>query len=463
MTARTTSLRTRLAGTLGLFFLAGLIALYIGAISYARLAADKSYDRLLAGSALSIAETLSFEDGKVQVDIPYASLDMLSAAPDDRVFYRVVGPDHRTVTGYPDLPAGHMMRPGDSEPVGQFYDARYRGEDVRFVSLAREIAQPGRTGWVYVQVGQTRRARDALARELVIGSLAPILLMTIVALAVVWFSVDRALRPLGQLSAELAARQPEELHAIATPVPKEIVPVADSINGFMARLSGNIELLRSFIADAAHQIRTPLAAIHAQAQVAEDGDLDEMRSGLIAVRRNAAKLTRLVNQMLSDATVQHRSEVRDFAEFDLLHSVRQIVREAVPVAEDSDVRFTSPLREAPMVGDRIMIGEAIKNLIQNALTHGRSEHGEVVIELAAADGGGYILCVCDRGPGIPHDRIERVFERFTRGETGSPGAGLGLPIVRRAILSHGGRISLSNRSGGGLKVEVILPREALRR
>lgn len=464
MTERTTSLRTRLAGTLGLFFLAGLIALYVGALAYARLAADKSYDRLLAGSALSIAETLSFEDGEVQVDIPYASLDMLSAAPDDRVFYSVVGPDRRTVTGYADLPSGDARRrSGDDDAIGQFYDARYRGEDVRFVSLSREIAQPGRTGWVYVQVGQTRRARDALARELVIGSLAPILLMTVLALAIVWFGVDRALRPLGRLSAELAARQPEELHPIATPVPKEIIPVADSINGFMARLSGNIEMLRNFIADAAHQIRTPLAAIHAQAQVAEDGDPEEMRSGLVAVRRNAAKLTRLVNQMLSDATVQHRSELRDFAEFDLLHTVRQIVREAVPVAEDNDVRLTSPLRIAPMVGDRIMIGEAIKNLIQNALSHGRSEHGEVVIELDTADNGGYVLCVCDRGPGIPPEKIDHVFERFARGETGAPGAGLGLPIVRRAILSHGGSIALSNRPDGGLLVEVMLPREARRR
>lgn len=477
MTPRTTSLRTRLAGTLGLFFLVGLAALYVGALSYARLAADKSYDRLLAGSALSIAETLSFEEGKVQVDIPYASLDMLSAAPDDRVFYRVIGPDRRTVTGYPDLPTGNGKDGSDSDAVGQFYDARYRGEDVRFVSLSREIAQPGRTGWVYVQVGQTRRARDALARELVINSLAPILLMTILAWAIIWFGVDRALRPLGRLSAELAARQPENLHPITTAVPKEIVQVADALNGFMMRLSGNIELLRNFIADAAHQIRTPLAAIQAQAQVAEDGDLDDMRSGLVAVRRNAAKLTRLVNQMLSDATVQHRSEVREFAEFDLLHSVRQIVREAVPITEDSDVRVTSALRAAPIIGDRIMIGEAVKNLIHNALSHGRSEYGEVEIEIAAADSdsaanagtdvhrgrSGYVLRVCDRGTGITPDKIERVFDRFARGQTASPGAGLGLPIVRRAILSHGGDIILSNRVGGGLMVEVTLPMKALRR
>jgi two-component system sensor histidine kinase TctE len=462
VTARTTSLRTRLAGTLGLFFLAGMIALYIGALSYARLAADKSYDRLLAGSALSIAETLSFEDGQVQVDIPYASLDMLSAAPDDRVFYRVVGPDRKTITGYSDLPNGQAPRRPNSEAIGQFYDARYRGEDVRFVSLGREIAQPGRTGWVYVQVGQTRRARDALARELVIGSLAPILLMTVLALFVVWFSVDRALRPLGRLSAELSSREPHELSPVVTPVPKEILPVAEAINMFMHRLSGNIEALRSFIADAAHQIRTPLAAIHAQAQVAEDGSPEEMRSSLVAVRRNAAKLTRLVNQMLSDATVQHRSDVRDFAEFDLLATVRQSVHEAVPSTEDSDVRLTSPLREAPIIGDRIMIGEVVKNLIQNALTHGRSEHGEVAIDLVSSDSGGYLLRVADRGIGIPPAQFEQVFERFARGGSDAPGAGLGLPIVRQAVVSHGGTISLTNRPGGGLVVEVMLPREARR-
>ncbi|MBL0915561.1 MAG: sensor histidine kinase [Sphingopyxis sp.] len=440
-----------------------MIALYAAALSYAKLAADKSYDRLLGGSALSIAETLSILDGKVQVDIPYSSLDMLSAAPDDRVFYRVVGPDRRTVTGYSDLPDAPPRRGlrSDSDTSGQFYDASYRGEEVRFVSLAREIAQPGTTGWVYVQVGQTRRARDALTRDLVFGSLAPILFMTVVALGVVWFGVTLALRPLGRLSNELANRQPEDLNPVVTPVPTEIVPVADSINGFMGRLRDNIDTLRSFIGDAAHQIRTPLAVIQAQAQVAEDGDVSEMRGSLVAIRRNAAKLTRLVNQMLSDATVQHRSDVRVFAEFDLLATVQQSVREAVPMAEDSDVRFTSPLSQAPMVGDRLMIGEVVKNLIQNALTHGRSEHAEVSLALVETPDG-YLLSVADRGKGIREDDREQVFERFARRNNDEPGAGLGLAIVRRAVDSHHGTITLSDREGGGLLVEIALPRLARR-
>lgn len=458
MTARTTSLRLRLAGTLGVVFLIGMVALYAAALSYAKLAADKSYDRLLGGSALSIAETLSILDGQVQVDIPYSSLDMLSAAPDDRVFYRVVGPDRRTVTGYPDLPALPPRRGrAEGDASGQFYDARYRGEDVRIVSLAREIAQPGTTGWVYVQVGQTRRARDALTRDLVFGSLAPILLMTIVALGVVWFGVTLALRPLDKLSTELANRQPEDLNPVMTPVPAEIAPVADSINGFMSRLRDNIDTLRSFIGDAAHQLRTPLAVIQAQAQLAEDGDASDMRGSLVAIRRNAAKLTRLVNQMLSDATVQHRSDVRAFAEFDLLATVQQSVREAVPMAEDSDVRLTSPLSSAPMVGDRLMIGEVVKNLIQNALTHGRAEHAEVSLTLVESPDG-YLLSVADRGRGIRREDREQVFERFARRNNDEPGAGLGLAIVRRAVESHRGTITLGDREGGGLLVEVALPR-----
>lgn len=465
MTPRTASLRLRLAGTLGACFLVGMVALYVAAHSYGRLAADRSYDRLLSGSVLSIAETISISNDQVAVDIPYASLDMLSSAPDDRVFYRVTGPDGQVATGHPDLPMPPPRRGDDTgwnEPARQFFDARYRGEEARFVALSRRIAKPGRDGWVQVQVGQTRRARDAFASDLVFASLVPILLMTLVALAVVWFGINAALRPLNRLSEELAARQPKELQAVRTPVPAELGPVVDSMNGFMLRLRDNIDRLRTFIADAAHQIRTPLAAIQAQAQLAEGGDVADVRDSLAAVERNAAKLSRLVNQMLSDATVQHRSEVRTFQRFDLRAVVEQSAREAVPITDDCDVRFTCTLESAPMVGDGVMLGEAVKNLIQNALSHGRSPDAEVAIELACHPDG-YLLRVADRGPGIaPSDR-ERMFERFARGGGTAPGAGLGLAIVRQAIESHHGAVTLLDRPGGGLLIEVTLPRGGARR
>ncbi|HJP68884.1 MAG TPA: sensor histidine kinase N-terminal domain-containing protein, partial [Sphingomicrobium sp.] len=325
------SIRSRLAATMGLLFISAIVGLYVAAKSYADYAADRSYDRLLFGSALSIMDTLSITQGQVEVDLPYASLDMLSAAPDDKVFYRVVGPDGATVTGYPDLPSapgGFRTLAHSSPQKTDFFDASYRGEPVRFVVIGREIAQPGAKGWVWTQVGQTKIARNALARELVLSSLLPIMVVTVLALALVWLGIGRALRPLEEVGRDIGSREPADLRPIVTPVPQEIAPVIQAMNGFMRRLEGNIEGLRSFIADAAHQVRTPLAALLAQVQVATDAhnEPEELRRRLAAVQRNAEKLSRLANQLLSDATVRHRADLGQSEQFDLVQTVQQAIR-----------------------------------------------------------------------------------------------------------------------------------------
>lgn len=445
---------------MGALFLGGAIILYFAAFAYGWTAADRSYDRLLAGSALSIAETLSAAEGRIDVDIPYASLDMLSAAPEDRIFYRVFGPGDETVTGYPDLPPfpGAAKRPSEAAPAtARFFDAPYRGEAVRFALLERIIAEPGLSGSVWVQVGQTRRAREALAQELVLRVVAPIALLLLLALGLIWFGIGTALRPLERIGQELAGRTPSDLDPVAAPVPVEAAPLVDAINGFMRRLSANIDTLRAFVGDAAHQMRTPLAALRAQAQVAADDDPEQLRRSLDAIDRNAAKLSRLLNQMLSDATVMHRSDIRRFEAFDLIALIHEAMHDAVPAAARSLVRFQTGLDAAPLEGDPLILSEALKNLIDNALQHGRGmEHGLTIA--LAADATDYGLTVCDHGPGIaPADRA-RLFERFARGSSARGGAGLGLAIVRRAVESHGGSIVLSDREGGGLCVRLALPR-----
>lgn len=456
------SLRGRLVGVMALVFFGGTAVLYFAAGIYAQTAADRSYDRLLAGSALSIAETLSISDREVQVDLPYAALDMLSASPDDRVFYRVFGPDSRTVTGYEDLPRApenSSSRIERAPTTARYFDANYRGEIVRFALLGREIAEPGVTGWIWVQVGQTRRARDELAQELMLNALFPIGPLTVLSIALVWFGVGRALRPLGQLGEDLSSRGPAELHPVASPVPREIVPLVDSINAFMHRLDANMGTLRAFIAEAAHQMRTPLAALRAQAQLAMEEDPDESRRSLEAVERNASKLSRLLNQLLADATVIHRSDLRRFEAFDLLQTVRKSIHEAVPWVGDTEVRFETIVDDAPFMGDELMLREAIKNLIDNALRHGLAQGERVEIELAI-DEDQYVISVADQGPGIPLEDRERVFERFARGNTSAPGAGLGLAIVRQVIESHRGKVELIERHEGGLIVRMRLPRGA---
>lgn len=459
MIPKTLSLRTRLAGMLGLLFLAGTIVLLFAARAYGRLAADKSFDQLLAGSALSIAETLSIDRGALQVDLPYASLDMLSAAPDDRVFYRVIGPDSKTVTGYDDLPVwqppsrrGQLATPDSA----RFFDASYRGEPVRFAVLGREIAAPEAQGWVWIQVGHTRRARDQLAQELVLGAVAPIVLITLLALSVVMLGIRQALRPLQRVGQDLMERPPEDLQPVMEPVPREIMPLIDAINGFMRRLSVSFEALRAFIGEAAHQMRTPLASLYAQAHVAADEDPEELRKSLVVIERNAARLSRLLDQLLSDATMTHRSDVRVFEPCDLVNVVHEAINEGVPHSRRHDVIVSTAFDQAPFVGDALMLGEAMKNLIDNALKYGSAPGKPVSVSLRA-EGDAYLITVADHGPGIPQSQQERVFERFVRGEGSIAGAGLGLAIVRRAIARHGGEVHLANQAGGGLAVALRLP------
>lgn len=466
MSHKAVSLRLRLAGTMAILFLAGTVALYVAAYAYAREAADRSYDRVLAGSALSIAETLVASGDEVDVDIPYAALDMLSAAPDDRVFYRVFDSAGRTITGYRDLPVmllrGRTTGPGRgpngprgaAQPVPEFFDADYGGEAVRFVVLGRRVAEPGRSDAIWVQVGQTRLARQALTAQLVVRAVLPIALLTCLALGLVWFGIGRALKPLEVIGRDLTEREPGDLHPVGAPVPVEIAPLVEAMNGFMSRLDASIRSLRAFVAEAAHQMRTPLAALRAQAQLAADDDPEELRRSIAAIERNAARLTRLLNQMLSDATVGHRSAERRFEIMDLLDIVREAAHETPPLRDRNTVVVQTELEAAPFEGDPLMLAESIRNLIENALHHGG---GEVMVSVAAV-GPGYVIEVADRGPGIdPADR-QRVFERFYRGTSQAQGAGLGLAIVRQAVESHHGRVVLEDRPGGGLTVRIGLPR-----
>ncbi|HEY9548132.1 MAG TPA: sensor histidine kinase N-terminal domain-containing protein, partial [Kiloniellaceae bacterium] len=356
---------------LGGLSLGGTIILAAAALEYGRRAADQVYDQLLAGSALAIAETVNVIDKKLEADLPYAALDMLSLAPDDRVFYRIAAPGGETITGYSDLPA-----PETIEVTGhpQFFDATYRGETVRFGILGRLVVEPAVQGWATVQVGQTRRAREALARSIAFDAITPILALTALALALAWIGVTLALRPLVQVGLDLRLRRPTDLHPVATPAPHEIQLLVDSLNRFMQRLRANMDTMQSFIAEAAHQIRTPLASLRVQAQTAlDEDDPAVLRRSLERIERNAALASRLTHQLLSHAMVIHRGEAVAFEPVRLDEVVRQAIREAIPLAEPGiDVDFRDTAGGATVSGDTVMLREAVKNVLDNAVRHGRA-------------------------------------------------------------------------------------------
>ncbi|WP_254241916.1 sensor histidine kinase [Achromobacter pestifer] len=457
------SIKRRLLAMLLALFVAALATLYLLVRGYANHTADTTYDQLLRSSVLSIADSLQLVQGEWRMDMPYASLALLEQAPRDRVFYRVGDTGGALISGYASLPAPPAR--GEDSPAysPRLYDANYQGEPVRIAWMERRIAGPRNAETALIQVAQTREARNALADSILWQGTLALIGFTAAALALAYWGLLRSLSPIRRIERELAARSASDLHPITAPVPEELDTLVHSLDGFMARLSENLDTLRLFIAEAAHQLRTPLAALHAQMEVAlDEEDPAEQRRSLLAVLRNAEKLSRLVNQLLSDASVIHRSNVRQFQPVDLAELLRQAVYDTVPQADPQpDVRLHLPAHtpgNPPMVlGDSLMLREAFKNLIDNALRHGATEDGHIDVRLEPQDEG-WRISVSDQGPGIPPALANAAFERFVRGPNPrAPGAGLGLSIIKRVVDIHQGRLVLSNRVGGGLDAVVTLP------
>ncbi|MFC6839497.1 sensor histidine kinase [Xanthomonas theicola] len=450
------SIRRTLLLYLGALSLLGAVALFFAARDYGQRAANRSYDHLLVSSALSIVDSVALAGGQWQVDLPYAALDLLAMAPEDRVFYRVFDAHGRTITGYGDLPKVPSLPPASAPP--RLFDAVYSGERVRFAVVARRVSSAAAQGEVWVQVGQTRRARAALAQDVVLHALVAIAVLSLLSLALVWLGVYRALRPLHRIERDLSRREPSELKPLAVAAPQEMHQMVAALNRFMARLASSNETLRAFMAEAAHQMRTPLAALRAQAQLAlDEDDPRQMRRSLEAIERNAMHMSRLLNQLLSDASVIHRANLQRYASVDLAEVVHQALHEALPQSQPRPRVQLAIASEAALVrGDALLLREAIKNLIDNACKYG----GDGVLQVAlTCEAQQCVVTVADHGPGIAAAAAERVFERFARGENAAAGgAGLGLAIVKRVVDSHGGRIDLSNRVGGGLIASLRLPR-----
>ncbi|MBP2297765.1 sensor histidine kinase [Azospirillum picis] len=461
---RSYSLRRRLfVRLLGvLAALTGGLFLFVDA--YAQRAADAAFDRLLAASALSIADAVRVQDGRFLVDLPYSSLSILAQGGRDRLFYRIVAPDGTPVTGYGDLPVS--AKPSGHKPGGnarpRFADALYRGAPVRVATLDRFVVQPGLAGWVTVAVAQTREERRALARDILANAFLPIAFAMLAVAGLAWIGIRQALAPLGALERVLRERHARDLSPVAMPPPQEVSQLVHAINQLMERLKSNLDTMQTFLADAAHQIRTPLASLRLQAELAADED-DPAALRRIAqrVHRNAVEASQLTSQLLNHAMVMHRSEALNPEDVDVGALLEQVIQRARAIAGDTPIRLEiDPAAEPALVpGDAISLREALTNLVDNAVKYAGSSGG-IELSLARRPGGRALrLEVADRGPGIPDDEKAGVLTRFGRGSSaaGIAGSGLGLAIVLSVAEAHGAALSLLDRPGGGLVVRIDFP------
>jgi two-component system sensor histidine kinase TctE len=418
-------------------------------------AMNDAYDRALYASALAISERVVLSDGGPAVDVPPLAFEVLDTASQERLFYRVSsraegGPD-RFLTGYEDLSG---PPPGAADgPV--FYDADYRGEPVRVAALTtRYPTEPPVS--VRVQVAETVGGRGSRTRGLVLHEALAQLVLIVLAATIVWAGVARGLRPLTSARETFARRSADDLAPVeVAQAPAEIAPLVGAVNDLMDRLRQTIAAQRRFIADAAHQLRTPLAVIQTKAElVLREEDPAAVMPAVRELFQHSAATTRLANQLLSLA----RSEAAHPGEappLDLDGLAREAcashVSEAFARGVDLGYDGRGPAR---VLGREVLLREAIANLVHNAIAYG-ARPGVVTVSVIPA-AAAVVLAVEDDGPGIPPEERGRVLERFYRRAGGaSGGAGLGLPIVKQIAEGHGATLHLLDGAGGkGLRVEL---------
>jgi two-component system sensor histidine kinase TctE len=336
MAQREPSLFARLIILISLVLLAGAAALTTAAWYYAREAANDAYDRLLVGAAYQMAEALNVQGGTLTVELPVSAFELLARSERDRIFYKIVDPRGATLTGYADLPTPESDAPIMTGP--DVRDDRFKGVDIRATKVSRYFSDPSVQGRVDVIVAQTVEARAGLARELTLRAVVLIIIMSALALGGAVFAIRHALRPIGRVGAALRDRDPHDLTLITVSTPRGLRPFVSATNEFITRLKNRMDLMQLFIADTAHQIRTPLTVLKAQAQLLSRQPMDPLAQHYLArLQERVDHLSRLAGQLLSHAMVNHRSGAVPFEPVDVVEVVRRAIREVLPETLDRDV------------------------------------------------------------------------------------------------------------------------------
>jgi len=408
-----------------------------------------AYDRALHEVAREIVLHVSPEAGGPRLEMSEAAARILLTDAEDRLFFRVQAADGRILGGDPALPAPRKS-PGD-EP--QFSDESLHGERVRMIAARLRADEYAGAPLVQVQVAETLNKRNRLALEMVANVVLPLLLLIVMATLVVWFGVSRGLQPLQRLRRALAGRSRLDLSPIEThDVPGEVRPLVDEVNDLMARLGKTFDFQNRFVADAAHQLKTPVSGLKAQIELAlRESDPERVRHSLAQLYISADRLSRLVRQLLSLARNEPGAlSTVQLQPLDLNAFALELSMEWAPhaIKRNIDLGFDGVEEPLTIGADRDRLRELINNLIDNAIRYSRPG-GRVTVRTHRAPDGQCRLAISDDGPRIPVQERARIFERFHRLlGTEQDGSGLGLAIVSEIATLHGARITLEEDVDG---------------
>ena len=443
-----TSIRRRLLVFLvGALLLMGLVA---GGVTYwvALRSANDAYDRSLLDPALDIADYIRIDASGAHLDLPQKALEVLVYDHADTVIFQVRSDAGVIISGDADLPSAPEMALGEH----RFFDGSSRGERIRL------IAYRAPNGYV-VQVGETLNKRDRTARELLLAALVPTLLFAAASIGLAWLGVARGLRPLAHMRTELLGRSPRDLRPIAeASAPIEIAPVVDAFNELLRQLQASSTMQQRFLADAAHQLRTPLAGLQMHLELMLRRELaPDIRSEVQRMHGATIRASRLANQLLALAKAESvPDQGKPLEHVDLMAVAGNAARAWSAMAIERQIDLGFALAPAPVLGDPVLLPELLDNLIDNALRY-TPAGGAVTVGTGVRDGKA-VLTVEDTGPGIAASERTKVFERFYRiAGTKGDGSGLGLAIVKEIVDRQKGSVAIDPCEGQGARICVSFP------
>ena len=445
---------------IGLFVLVDTFSLYRQALD----AVNTAYDRTLLASAKAIGERVEVsgegDATQLRTTVPYAALEAFEADNRSRMVYRISTIQGELIDGFKDLPMwrGQLPDRGPYAALVDFYDDQFLDEPVRVAVLLQPVALERARAMAVIQVAETLELRRTLARQILVDTLWRQAALVLVISLVVFVVVQRATRPVRELSAGLQARADDDLTPLSAPgAPGELIPLVDATNSVMARLRRLMEHQKRFVRDAAHQLRTPLAVLKVQVQSALRGDVDAHQA-LREISDTVDRATTLANQMLSLAKVEQLRQQTAPGAIDWALVLRDVALDLSPLLANKDIDFDIDTVPARVSTHDWMLRELVRNLLHNAIRH--TPAGGAVSVLLSADGASAILRISDSGPGINEELRSRLFQPFSAGEART-GSGLGLAICLEIVQALGGSIRLDNRGAKGevtgLDCEVRLP------
>ncbi|MDX2104808.1 MAG: sensor histidine kinase [Candidatus Melainabacteria bacterium] len=421
----------------------------IGAFYIGENLARSIYDRELVNSADSVLARIKIKDSHISVDMPVAAMSILRHNNRDEFYFQILSESGQFIAGHDFLPLPKIEQ---LTITPQFRFFKLKERQLRAVAFFVPISEANASVEnVIIQVAETRNTRKELTNQIAVTVLLSQFILIACALLAVWVGVRRGLSPLTRVESAVNLRSPGDLSPLEVDEPSEIKSLVDALNNLLHQLSEDVELQKRFIANAAHQLRTPIAGLGTYSalarKLAKDEELKEVLSELDL---GIARMGKVVGRLLMLARSEPgASSTRQMSVVDLNSVVSEVTAASVPEAikQKVDLEFHSTSEPALIYGDPGGIEELASNLIENSILYTQNG-GTIKIEVAIRNGT-TILTVEDDGPGIPKEERERIFERFYRlPGTEKPGTGLGLAIVKEIVSSHKAKIDVSPAAGG---------------